>query len=63
VIFLLLCRLLGSDVPTAAWIALWCTTALLAAAGGLAGYLAGARGWALVGETALAGGMGFSSSG
>ena len=57
-VIFLLCRLLGSDVPTAAWIALWCTTALLAAAGGLAGYLAGARGWALAGETALAGGMG-----
>lgn len=58
IVIFLICRLLGADIRTAAWIALWCTMVLLAAAGCLAGYLAGARGWVLVAETAVAGGMG-----
>ena len=54
----LLLRLLGLDIRLSATIALWSTMALLALTGGVAGYLAGARGWALAVEIAVAGGMG-----
>lgn len=58
VLVFLLGRLLGLDVQSAALLALIFITVLLALTGGVAGYLAGARGWPLVGETALAGSLG-----
>ena len=58
VLVFLLCRLLGADIQTSALIALVFITIMLAVTGAVAGYLAGARGWPLIGETALAGAMG-----
>jgi len=47
-------RLVGLDLATAAWTALWFTVALLGAAGGFAAHRAGARRWPLIGETVIA---------
>ena len=51
-------RLLGMTVANAAFLALWFTVAMLAAAASFAAFRAGVRGWTLVGETALAAGFG-----
>lgn len=48
-------RLGGLGVVAASWLALWFTVALLMSVGGFAGYRAGARGWRLIGEIAVAG--------
>lgn len=58
VLVFLLCRLFGADISTSALVALVFITVMLTLTGALAGYLAGARGWPLIGETALAGAMG-----
>lgn len=58
VLVFLLCRLLGADIQTSALIALVFITIMLTVTGAVAGYLGGARGWPLIGETALAGAMG-----
>lgn len=52
------CRLFGLDLPTSAWTALWFTVALLGGVGFYAAHRAGARRWALAGETAIAVGFG-----
>jgi hypothetical protein len=54
----LVAKLFGADTSTAAWIALWFTVVLLIVAGAGAAYLAGARGWPLILESAIAGGFG-----
>jgi len=51
-------RLVGLDVATSAWAALWFTVAMLGAVGCLAAWRAGARKWPLIGETAIALGFG-----
>lgn len=58
VVVLVVARALGLDGETAAWTALWFTVLLLLGAGGVAAWRAGVRGWALVGETAVAGTFG-----
>jgi len=58
ILVFVLARLVGFDVVTASFVALWFTVVLLAAAGAYAASRAGARGWALALETATAAGFG-----
>jgi hypothetical protein len=58
ILVFLLGRLLGLEIPGAAWLALWFTVALLTGAGAWAAHRAGVRGRDLMIETVVAGTFG-----
>lgn len=55
IVVLVLARALGADAVTASWIGLWYTVAMIVGVGAYAAHRAGARGWQLALETAVAG--------